>query len=80
MGAVVANPALRLIEFYRASGGHTDDPTREAMNLAFLETTQAELASSVLGDKHLPRLGEKDVNAWLRYWQDEGYITMPLKA
>lgn len=67
------NPALRLVEFYKASEAPSNHRSRlrnqEAMGLAMLETRNTELEAPSLAQERLPQLQKEDVANWISYWK-----------
>lgn len=62
-------PALRLIDFFRAA---KMSPDREPIGLTRLASEKAQAASKVL--REAEKVGEKDVERWLSYWQKSGFL------
>jgi hypothetical protein len=73
--AATANPALRLIDMFRAyRNGAPRSEAREAMGVPKLQTTQAVKTSPALRRENLSPLGKEDALKWLRYWQRAGLL------
>ena len=73
--AATANPALRLIDMFRAyRNGAPKSEAREAMGVPKLQTSQAVKASPALRKENLSPLGKEDALRWLRYWQRAGLL------
>jgi hypothetical protein len=66
-----ANPALRMIGFFRAmaplAGSEGRDPAYEAMGVARMDVRQGLAASPTL--RNAPQLGPQDANKWMAYWE-----------
>lgn len=73
--AARANPALRLVDFYRSSA-IVDDPDKEAFLTTRLEVTRMVNASQTLGNPDLPSLGTADADRWLSYWRHVGALKL----
>ncbi|TBU23410.1 acetyl-CoA synthetase-like protein [Dichomitus squalens] len=69
--AMKANPALRLLPFYKAQAG-TMTPDREAMGLVFISTEKAVRVSESLAK--MPQLGAERARMWLAAWKRSGFI------
>jgi hypothetical protein len=73
--AATANPALRLMDMFRAyRNGAPRSEAREAMGVPKLQTTQAVRVSPALRRENLPPLGKEDALRWLHYWQRAGLL------
>lgn len=65
-----ANPALRLLDFFRAPRSTRE---QEAVGGVELSTDIAENVSQTL--RHLPELGVNDVRRWLKGWEASGFLS-----
>ncbi|GJJ11568.1 putative NRPS-like protein biosynthetic cluster [Clathrus columnatus] len=67
------NPALHLLDFYRAAAtladGLQDFQRHEAMGIATYETTNTIINAFSLQPSYLPQLTRDDVNRWIDYWE-----------
>jgi len=69
------NPALRIIDFYRAASAHMRTPNSgEAMGFPTLSMVSAMAASSTLASPSLKCLDCTDVQSWVTYWKSVGYL------
>lgn len=68
------NPALRLIDFYRAID-KVDVTRLEVAGAPKLATIEAREESSVLGNPEIQRVGVKDVQKWLESWRSLGLLS-----
>jgi hypothetical protein len=71
------NPALHLIDFYRASavpGGIRDVQDREALGMALYETTVTAAEAPSLSPSRLTRLGRDEAESWIGYWKSKGVL------
>ena len=68
--AMTKNPALRLLDFFRA-GGNTVDGV-EPLGLPYLSTEKAQSVSKTL--RTIPPIGELEVKAWVAAWQAVGFL------
>ena len=62
------NPALRLLDFYRAVDLRKE---REPLGIVHLDTTKARRIAPALD---LPELGADYVEKWLKAWKEAGFI------
>ena len=69
--AMKANPALRLLPFYKAQA-ETMTADREAMGLVFISTEKAVRVSESLAK--LPQLDAERARMWLAAWKRSGFI------
>ncbi|KAF8521638.1 hypothetical protein BU17DRAFT_87898 [Hysterangium stoloniferum] len=70
--ALHRNPALHLIDFYKASAprsGFKNVHDREAMGFAMYETTTTVVDAPCLHPSTLPQLGRDEVLLWVDYWK-----------
>ncbi len=67
--AMRANPALRLLEFFRAQ---TFSPEKEPLGAVRLSTENAERASDELA--RLPELREEMSMSWVKAWRKSGFL------
>ncbi len=65
-----ANPALRLLDFFRAPCSSRE---QEAIGGVELFTEIAEKVSDTL--RHLPELGVNDVRRWMKGWEASGFLS-----
>ncbi len=78
----IDNPALKLIDFFRASFEVTE--TTEAMRLAResmgllpkVTLDKSVLASKTLQDENLPQLGREDAEKWVLHWKEIGFLPL----
>lgn len=64
-----ANPALRLLDFFRPADTR---PGREAIGLARLDVKKSvQVAPSLL---NVPQVDEQNVKAWLAAWRASGFL------
>ena len=70
--AMRLNPALRLLEFYKAQAT-TMTPDREAMGLVFISTDKAVQVSESLA--RLPQLDGERARMWLAAWKKSGFLS-----
>ncbi|KAF8514478.1 hypothetical protein JB92DRAFT_2789445 [Gautieria morchelliformis] len=71
------NPALHLIDFYRASAVPGDIEAvqdREAMGIAMYKTTVTAAEAPSLSTSRLTRLGRDEVESWIGYWKSKGVL------
>ncbi|OBZ79958.1 L-aminoadipate-semialdehyde dehydrogenase large subunit [Grifola frondosa] len=68
------NPALLLLDFFRAIGSVGDDAYSEAMGLARLSVAEAQRVCRGLKDENIVPLGAEDVGRWLAYWKSVGFL------
>jgi hypothetical protein len=62
-----ANPALRLLPFYRGVRDAPAHASREAMDLPLMDTAQAQRVARLL--EELAPLGEANVGSWMGFWK-----------
>jgi hypothetical protein len=62
-----ANPALRLLPFYKKADAETKRDGREAMGLPLMNTTRAQEVAPSL--RELQPLREADVTSWMAFWK-----------
>jgi hypothetical protein len=75
--ALHRNPALHLIDFYRALVVSKDVQrvdNMEAMGAPIYDTTTTVTEAPSLGPSHLAQLGKSDVESWVRYWRNTGAL------
>jgi hypothetical protein len=65
-----ANPALRLLSFFKSIQGGDALAGREAMNLPLMDTTRTQGLVPLL--RELPPLCEADVMGWMAFWKKMG--------
>jgi hypothetical protein len=71
-------PILKILPFFTAvTGEDLSDPHREVMGIPLLSIENAKNALPTLGDRNLQQLTKDDVMRWLRYWEQEGFISLP---
>ena len=78
MDALAANPALRLMDMFRAL--NNDSPPsngRDAMGTPKLSNTLAIQSSPSLARNGLMPLTEEDALGWLAYWRKKGFLKTP---
>lgn len=63
------NPALRLLSFYRGTGGK-----QEFSQVPALCVKNALRASPALASLRVLQIGEKDAKSWVAYWRRVGFI------
>lgn len=68
--AMRANPALRLLDFFRARA--VVRPGCEALGTAILATEGACAASATL--REMPPLGETEARRWVEAWKASGFL------
>ncbi|KAI0332229.1 acetyl-CoA synthetase-like protein [Cubamyces sp. BRFM 1775] len=66
---MTANPALRLLDFYR---GLKIEPEREPLGMVYLATEKATGVSETLAS--LPALDEERAKGWLEAWRKAGFL------
>jgi thioester reductase-like protein len=66
-------PAIKLSDFFGVMVDMDDDPSVEIGGLSDLGTERALAASDYLRD--LPPLNEDDVQRWVNYWVQEGFLS-----
>lgn len=74
-GAGRATPGTKdngLAEEHAIEG--SSEEAREALGLAKLSVTQAELAAPSLREDSLPQLTAEDAMRWLQHWKSVGYL------
>lgn len=68
-------PAIRLLDFFRnLKTLDNSDADFEAFGFPTLSAEAALRSSQFLSDENLPSLGEADVQRWLGYWKNIGYL------
>ncbi|KAF8066748.1 hypothetical protein FPV67DRAFT_1496289 [Lyophyllum atratum] len=72
--ASVDNPALRLLDFFRSADKPLPSDDAEAFGFPRLETEVAIHAAPSLCHSKLLPLGRGDVESWLRYWKQIGFL------
>lgn len=68
------NPALVLMETFRAMANAKQSSHREVPVRPELEMSKALEVAPSLGEENLAILGEEDVKSWLRYWRGIGFL------
>lgn len=71
------NPALLLLDSFRAydSGVAADIfAGRDAMGVVKMDSTHAVRVAPALSEMHLEPLGKKDVESWVNYWRETGFL------
>ncbi|KAF8581171.1 acetyl-CoA synthetase-like protein, partial [Ramaria rubella] len=70
------NPALRLLDFYSNSvtPSASSDHSGEAMGFAMMETSETQEQAPSLRQDNLPQLEKENVDIWVRYWRQKGFL------
>ncbi|GJJ06091.1 putative NRPS-like protein biosynthetic cluster [Clathrus columnatus] len=75
--ALKTNPALHLLDFYRAGippEGKKVADDGESMGIATYETSRTCSVTHSLDNAHLPALGKEEVDRWIGYWRVKGFL------
>lgn len=66
------NPALRLLEFFRAGKEHENDDSYEPPGLTKMSCEKAASVSESL--RNARSMNEENVNRWVAAWKKSGFI------
>ncbi|KAI8995249.1 acetyl-CoA synthetase-like protein [Trametes punicea] len=67
-----ANPALRLLDFFKGANASASATDREPMGMAYLATEKSTKVSETLAN--LPQLNAERVKMWLAAWKASGFL------
>ncbi|GLB41023.1 putative acetyl-CoA synthetase-like protein [Lyophyllum shimeji] len=70
----VANPALRLLDFFKSADKSLPSDEADAFGFPRLSTKVAALVAPSFGSANLLPLGRSDVESWLGYWKRIGFL------